>query len=146
MTTLSALIATMPGITAETSDAAVLAWLSELVTVQARASANSLRAWAAAGGRRARLTRMAEPAADGSTDAVASLAQTAIDILWGAEGLDTADARLPALLDAMEAAGILVGTDRADLLACGEVSLRRDVAAGLTAAHLGDVQAARAAA
>jgi len=123
--TLSELIAT--GEPFADRDAA-LAWLETTVPVLGHASANTLRAWAAQTGMRARF----EAGCADTLDATASLALSTVDLLKSNEGMDLADPRVGPLLDSMEAATLssdgqplLSATARAALEAAATSQVKR---------------------
>lgn len=139
---LTNLIATMPGITSETPDADVLAWLQEPVPVVGAINSRTLLRWAAAG---ARLDRLSGASNGHENAGVRSLAAAALLVVQRPDTeLDMGDAGHVALVDALVAGGVLTVEEKAELVALATVQLPRHVAAGYQRVGLGDVANARA--
>jgi len=130
--TLSELIKTMPGLTAETPAEDVLAWVQELVAQSRRIEDGDLRAIAAQHDLRA----LWEAARDDATVVagtltVRALAREGLAVLDRGDGLNMAHPSVPSMLDAMQAVGLLSAEARAALDDAGTAQVPRYRDAGI---------------
>lgn len=122
MMTLAELIASEPA-NAGRTDAEVLAWLSESITVQGRVSHSDVMKWGATGPR----LKLATAAADTQLPASLRAASlTALDLLQdGTTTFDTADAGNVGLLGALVDGAVLSTSDRSTLMTLGASEVTR---------------------